>query len=104
MQRRFPVARTVAVALTLVWAAATVWSDPSTASGFDFVAKDAGLDLPTWVGSIEKPHLLESGGGGVALFDYDGDGDLDIYLTNAWPTSATPSNYGYTTATSESAG
>ena len=43
----------------------------------------SGLDTPTWCGSIEKPHLLESGGGGVALFDYDGDGDLDLYFTNA---------------------
>jgi hypothetical protein len=77
----------------MVGLTATVWSDPSTASGFDFVAKDAGLDLPTWVGSIEKPHLLESGGGGVALFDYDGDGDLDLYLTNAWRLNDHPDRF-----------
>lgn len=33
-------------------------------------------------GSVEKPFLVETVGGGCALFDADGDGDLDAYLTN----------------------
>ena len=33
-------------------------------------------------GSKEKPFLVETVGGGCALFDHDGDGDLDAYLTN----------------------
>ncbi|HKD99792.1 MAG TPA: VCBS repeat-containing protein, partial [Planctomycetota bacterium] len=33
-------------------------------------------------GNREKPFILESVGGGVALFDYDGDGWLDAYFTN----------------------
>lgn len=33
-------------------------------------------------GSPEKPFLLETVGGGCALFDHDRDGDLDAYLTN----------------------
>lgn len=32
--------------------------------------------------SPEKRHLIETMGGGVAFIDYDGDGKLDVYLTN----------------------
>ena len=31
----------------------------------------------------EKKYILESMSGGVALFDYDGDGRLDVYLVNS---------------------
>lgn len=31
----------------------------------------------------EKQYIVESMGGGVALFDYDNDGCLDIYFTNS---------------------
>jgi hypothetical protein len=34
-------------------------------------------------GDPEKPFIVETVGGGVALFDADADGDLDAYLTNA---------------------
>lgn len=34
-------------------------------------------------GGAEKSTILESFGAGVALFDVDGDFDLDVYLTNA---------------------
>src|SRR5687768_18525079 len=35
------------------------------------------------VASPEKKYIVESMSGGVALFDYDNDGDLDVYFVNA---------------------
>lgn len=41
------------------------------------------LPTRTFAGGPTKDHILESTGSGVALFDYDGDGRLDIYLVTA---------------------
>jgi hypothetical protein len=47
------------------------------------VAKEAGLTTPSvWGGVKTKKYLVEAKGAGVAFFDYDHDGWLDIYLTN----------------------
>ena len=47
------------------------------------VAKEAGLNVPNvWGGIKHKNYIVESKGSGLAFFDYDQDGWLDIYLTN----------------------
>ena len=44
----------------------------------------SGLDRFQHVaGDPQKPYLPEIAGSGVALFDYNGDGHLDVYLVNA---------------------
>src|SRR5215469_15799046 len=47
------------------------------------VAKEAGLTVTNvWGGVQHKDYIVEAKGSGLAFFDYDMDGWLDIYLTN----------------------
>lgn len=63
------------------------------------VASSAGLNAPnTYGGVTKKKYILEKTGGGVAFFDYDNDGYLDIFLVNGsrlegFGSKAAPSNY-----------
>jgi hypothetical protein len=61
------------------------------------VAREAGLRAKTLYGSENRnKYLLETTGCGVAFYDYDQDGWLDIFLVNgtrfeaAWPTGQAP--------------
>ena len=38
----------------------------------------------TWSGGVDKNHILESTGNGIMAFDYDLDGDQDLYVVNAY--------------------
>jgi len=49
---------------------------------FTDVTTQAGISF-RHVASPEKKYIVESMSGGLALFDYDNDGDLDIYLVNS---------------------
>ncbi len=73
--------------LILVLAVALVlapWSRPSTpgAIRFEEVAAKAGLRFVTSNSPTPNKNQVETMVSGVALFDYDGDGYLDIYLVN----------------------
>ncbi len=47
------------------------------------VARSAGVVLENVCGShTAKRYILEQNGSGGAVFDYDGDGDLDLFLVN----------------------
>lgn len=43
-------------------------------------AAETGLDFVHWNGMTGDHYLPEITGSGVGLVDYDGDGDLDVYL------------------------
>lgn len=49
---------------------------------FTDITEKAGIKF-THVSSPEKKYIVESMSGGVALFDYDNDGYLDLYLVNS---------------------
>ena len=60
-------------------------SKPSADLGLSFidVAKESGLNVKTIFGGEHKnKYLLETTGCGVAFYDYDNDGWLDIFLVN----------------------
>jgi hypothetical protein len=65
-----------------VEAPATVGTAVAHAVRFDPVRGQ--LTEETYGGGPSKWHLVESGGNGVALLDYDGDGLLDIYTVSAF--------------------
>ena len=49
------------------------------------IAREAGLNAKTIYGGEHKnKYLLETTGCGVAFYDYDNDGWLDIFLVNGW--------------------
>jgi enediyne biosynthesis protein E4 len=63
------------------------------------VAREAGLNVPNvWGGVDHKRYIIEAKGSGLAFFDYDNDGWLDIYLTNGnridekWPPGKSPTS------------
>ena len=59
----------------------------ATAVVFTDVTKAAGINFTSF-SSPEKKYIVESMNGGVALFDFDGDGRLDIYLLNSYTVEA----------------
>ncbi len=55
------------------------------AISFSNIAREAGLSAKTIFGGVQKnKYLLETTGCGVAFYDYDNDGWLDIFLVNGW--------------------
>jgi enediyne biosynthesis protein E4 len=67
-------------------------SEPAPAARIDFrdVAQESGVLFQFDTGSRGKYDLPEIMGGGVAIFDADGDGRLDIYLCNGGPIELPP--------------
>jgi enediyne biosynthesis protein E4 len=63
--------------------------DAATGISFRKIGTDAGIAFRFDTGSRGQHDLPEIMGGGVALFDVDGDGRLDIYLCNGGPIEPT---------------
>ena len=59
----------------------------ATSAKFTDVSSALGVNFQYLASHTSKKYLLETMGSGVALFDYDNDGRLDIFLVNAAPLS-----------------
>jgi hypothetical protein len=75
---------------------------PESPVQFVDIAREAGLTIPNvWGGADRKRYIIEAKGSGLAFFDYDHDGWLDIYLTNGthldekWPAGQAPTSHLY---------
>src|SRR5215475_754187 len=75
-------------------------SSPASPVTFLDVASQAGLSVTNvWGGVDRKRYIIEAKGSGLAFFDYDNDGWLDIYLTNGtrldahWPPGTAPTSH-----------
>jgi hypothetical protein len=88
----------IRIALLLITAAFSLLSfaqDPSTAEKaqpaadtpgrFVDITKNSGVNFQYQSSHTSKKYLIETMGAGVALFDYDNDGRLDIFLVNGTP-------------------
>ena len=57
-------------------------SQTETTVAFTDITRAAGIDFHLTCGGAEKLYIMESMCGGIAVFDYDNDGWMDILLVN----------------------
>ncbi len=71
---------------------ATNRPDPKAGAGYWFtdIAAASGLDFVHTTGARGKYYFAEIAGSGCALFDYDGDGDLDVLAVQCYPLPGPP--------------
>ena len=74
-----------AAAVAWAWAAGPILSDAPrepAALRFTEITNSCGVDFTMTSGRAPSRDILEVNGGGVAVFDFDNDGDLDLFFAN----------------------
>lgn len=79
--RSFRTLGTIALVCLVPFAAPAADDKAGVPTLVDITAK-AGITFAHSIGDDELSNIVESTGAGCAFIDYDGDGDLDIYLVN----------------------
>lgn len=68
------------IALLAAWSARG--DEKAARLHFTDFTKESGIEFKMTSGATPSQHIIEVDGGGVALFDYDNDGDLDVFFAN----------------------
>src|SRR5215471_14751758 len=74
--------RVTAAVAAIVSASGLIMSAADAPFRFLDVAQESGLTLLNVSGTQSKNYLIDSTGNGVAFFDYDRDGDMDVLIVN----------------------
>ena len=66
----------------LIFAISTILASDETPLRFREMVFESKIEYRNMSGDLEKRFIVSSLGSGIALFDYDEDGDLDVYFVN----------------------
>lgn len=73
--------------LSLLFTIGSVYAQPPL---FVDVTEKAGIHFKHNNGKTEHKHVIETMGSGAVFFDYDTDGDVDLYFVNSGPVPINP--------------